>query len=51
MYGNLSKEAKQKLEEIGADDAKNLFKGYVQALTRFYFAALKDQNSIVICGE
>lgn len=51
MYGSLSKEAKLELEDIGADDAKNLFNGYVQPLTQFYFAALKDSNSIVICGE
>jgi hypothetical protein len=51
MYDSLSKEAKQELEDIGADDKKNLFSGYVEPLTKFYFAALKDTNSIVICGE
>jgi len=51
MYDSLSKEAKQELEDIGADDKRGLFNGYVQPLTQFYFAALKDNNSIVICGE
>ena len=51
LYDNLSKEAKQELDDIGADDKKSLFNGYVQPLTQFYFAALKDKNSIVICGE
>ena len=51
MYDNLSKEAKQALEDIGADDKKGLFEGYVKPLTEFYFAALNDNNSIVICGE
>jgi len=53
MFDNLSKEAKQALEDIGvgADDKKGLFDGYVQPLTQFYFSALKDKNSIVICGE
>jgi hypothetical protein len=51
MYDSLSKEAKTELEDIGADDKKSLFTGYVQPLTQFYFAAFKDKNSIVICGE
>lgn len=51
LYDNLSKEAKQELEDIGADDKKSLFTGYVQPLTQFYFAGLEDKNSIVICGE
>jgi hypothetical protein len=51
MYNDLSKEAKQELENIGADDKNNLFNGYVQPLTQFYFSALKNKNSIVICGE
>jgi len=53
MFDNLSKEAQQALEDIGvgADDKKGLFDAYVQPLTQFYFAALKDNNSIVICGE
>ena len=53
MFDNLSKEAKQALEDIGvgADDMKGLFQGYVQSLTQFYFSALKEKNSIVICGE
>ena len=51
MYDNLSNEARQELEDIGADGKEGLYKGYVQPLTQFYFSALKDQNSIVICGE
>ena len=53
MFDNLSNEAKQALEDIGvgADDKNGLFDGYVQSLTQFYFSALKDKNSIVICGE
>lgn len=51
LYDNLSKEAKQELENIGAEDKNSLFTGYVQPLTEFYFAAQKDTNSIVICGE
>ena len=53
MFDNLSEEAKQALEDIGvgADDKKGLFDGYVQPLTQFYFLALKDKNSIVLCGE
>jgi hypothetical protein len=51
LYDNLSKEAKQELDDIGADDKKSLFNGYVQPLTQFYLAALKDKNSIIICGE
>lgn len=51
LYDNLSKEANQELDNIGADDKKSLFTGYVQPLTQFYFEALKDRNSIVICGE
>jgi hypothetical protein len=51
LYDRLSGEAKQALEDIGADSKEGLFKGYVQPLTRFYFAALKDKNAVVICGE
>ena len=51
MYDNLSVEAKKELEDIGADDKEPLFEGYVQPVTQFYFAALQDKNSIVICGE
>jgi hypothetical protein len=51
MYDGLSKEARQELEDIDADDKKGLFDGYVQPLTQFYFAAQKDNNSIVICRE
>lgn len=51
MYDRLSPEAKKELEDIGADDKKHLFDGYAHPLTQFYFAALKDNNSIVICGE
>jgi len=53
MFDNLSKEAKKALEDIGvgADEKKGLFDAYVQPLTQFYFATLKDNNSIVICGE
>jgi hypothetical protein len=51
LYDNLSKETKQELEDIGAEDKKALFNGYDQSLTQFYFAALKDKNSIVICGD
>jgi len=51
MYDSLSEEAKQQLVEIGADDKKALFEGYVNPLTQFYFAALKDHNSIIVCGE
>jgi hypothetical protein len=53
MFDNLSKHAKQALEDIGvgADEKKCLFDAYVQSLTQFYFSALKDNNSIVICGE
>ena len=51
MYDALSQEAKQELEDIGSGDKKSLFEGYVQPLTEFYFAALKDNNAIVICGE
>ena len=53
MFDNLSGEAKQALEDIGicADNMKGLFDGYVQPLTQFYFSALKDKNSIVLCGE
>jgi hypothetical protein len=51
MYDSLSEEAKLELEDIGADGKKPLFDGYVQPLTQFYFAALKEKNSIVICGE
>jgi hypothetical protein len=53
MFDNLSKEAKQALEDIGvgADEKKGLFEGYVQPLTQFYFSALKDKNSILLCGE
>jgi hypothetical protein len=51
MYDALSQEAKQELEDIGSVDKKSLFEGYVQPLTEFYFAALKDNNAIVICGE
>jgi hypothetical protein len=51
IYDNLSKEAKQALEDIGAGDKKELFEGYAKPLTQFYFDALKDKNSVVICGE
>ena len=51
LYDSLSKEAKKELEDIGADDKKSLFNGYVEPLTQFYSTALKDKNSIVICGE
>jgi hypothetical protein len=53
MFDNLSKEAQQAIEDIGvgADDKKGLFDAYIQPLTQFYFAALRDNNSIVICGE
>jgi hypothetical protein len=51
MYDGLSKEAKQQLEDIGADDKKALFQAYAQPLTRFYFAAQKENNSVVISGE
>lgn len=51
LYNNLSKEAKQELNDIGADDKKSLFNGYVQPLVHFYFSALKESNSIIICGE
>ena len=53
MFDNLSKEAKQALEDIGvsADEKKGLFDAYVQPLTQFYFSALKDKNSILLCGE
>jgi len=51
MYDNLSKEAKQELNDIGTEDKKSLFNGYVLPLTKFYHTALKDKNSIVICGE
>ncbi|QEC56918.1 hypothetical protein [Flavisolibacter ginsenosidimutans] len=51
MYESLSKEAKQELEDIGADDKKHLFEGYVRPLTQFYLTTLKNHNAIVICGE
>ncbi len=53
MFDNLSAKAKQALEDIGtgADEMKGLFDGYVHPLTQFYFSALKEKNSIVICGE
>ena len=51
LYDNLSREAKQELEDIGADDKKSMYEGYVQPLTQFYFAALKNKNSILFCGE
>ena len=51
MYDKLSKDSKQQLEDIGADDKKSLFTGYVEPLTEFYFAALREKNSIVICVE
>ncbi|MBL0882185.1 MAG: hypothetical protein IBJ16_02345, partial [Chitinophagaceae bacterium] len=51
MYDALSQEAKQELEDIGADDKEGLFKGYVEPLTKFYFEALGENNAIVICGE
>lgn len=51
MYDHLSKEARQELDDIGAEDKKSLFNGYVLPLTQFYRAALKDKNAIVICGE
>ncbi|HVG41311.1 MAG TPA: hypothetical protein VM888_06845 [Chitinophagaceae bacterium] len=51
VYNNLSSDTKQALVDIGSEDMKDLFKGYVKPLTEFYFAALKHKNSIVICGE
>ena len=53
MFDNLSNEVKQALEDIGvgADEKKGLFEAYVQPLTQFYFSALKDKNSILLCGE
>lgn len=51
MYDVLSPEAKQELEDIGADNKEGLFNGYVEPLTQFYFDALRDHNAIVICGE
>ena len=51
IYDKLSSGAKQALIDIGSEDKKDLFDGYVKPLTEFYFAALKDKNSIVICGE
>jgi hypothetical protein len=51
IYDGTSSEVKQELEDIGADDKAGLFDGYVKPLTDFYFDALKDKNSIVICGE
>ncbi len=51
MYDSLSEEAKQALEDIGAEDKNGLFEGYVKPLTQFYFDALQDKNSVVVCGE
>ena len=51
MYDSLSNEARQELENIGADNKEGLYEGYVQPLTQFYFVSLRDANSIVICGE
>jgi hypothetical protein len=51
LYDSLSTAAKQELEDIGADDKKSIFEGYVRPLTQFYFSARNDMNSIVICGE
>ena len=51
MYDHLSKEAKKELIDIGADDKKGLYQGYVKPLTQFYFAALANRNSIVFCAE
>ncbi|HEX8332562.1 MAG TPA: hypothetical protein VF622_08060 [Segetibacter sp.] len=51
IYDKLSIDTKQALIDIGSEDKKALFDGYVKPLTEFYFEALKDKNSIVICGE
>lgn len=51
LYDHLSEESKQALEDIGAEDKKSLFDGYVEPMTKFYFDAVKEGNSIVICGE
>ena len=50
LYDNVSKEAKTELIEMGNLDKKELF-SYLKPLTDFYFAAEKDNNSIVIVGE
>ena len=51
QYDSLSEESQQALEDIGADDKEGLYTGYVKPLVDFYFAALEDHNSVVLCGE
>ncbi len=51
MYDNLSKDTVHELEEIDSPDKNEMFTAYVKPLVDFYFAALKDHNSIVIIGE
>ena len=51
LYDALSPEVKQELEDIGAADKDEFYRGYVKPLTGFYFAAQKENNSILFVGE
>jgi hypothetical protein len=51
MYDKLSSASKKELFDIGADTKEGLYNGYVAPLFKFYFDALRDNNSIVFCGE
>jgi hypothetical protein len=50
MYDGLSFETKQRLEEIGGLGKKELYMS-VELLTKLYFDAEKNKNSIIIVGE
>lgn len=50
-YDSLSDEVRAQLEEIGSPGKEELYQGYAAPLINFYFAALKENNSVVICGE
>lgn len=51
IYNQLNNESINELVSIGADDIGYLYANYVFPLTQFYFDALHEKQSVVICGE
>lgn len=51
LYQNASTAVKQELDVKGTPSKDELYKYYVKPLVNFYFAALKDQKSVVVIGE
>lgn len=51
LFDNISDEAKEELIAADSPSVEDLYSGYVVQLVKFYDAAQKENNSVIIRGE